>query len=73
MPGRVLWALLAVLVASALVFGTGGFSAATIDRPVSVSVASSQSQTLISLWAPGTQGADVRADPPTYSEADLTD
>ena len=62
---RLLWVALAILSVSALVFGTGGFSAATADRNVSVA-ASSHDRALVSIWDPG--GASP--EPPTYAGED---
>jgi hypothetical protein len=59
---RLLWAGLAVLSVSALVFGTGGFNAAMADRNVSIA-ASSHDRALVSIWDPG--GAS--AEPPAYA------
>jgi hypothetical protein len=62
---RVLWAALAVASVSALVFGTGGFSAATVDRGVSM-VVSDHDRALVSIWDPG----GPTPEPPSYAGED---
>lgn len=55
MRRRLIWATLGAVVLSALVFGTGGFTAASIDRPVAVTV-SDHDRALVTLWDPGAGG-----------------
>jgi hypothetical protein len=52
MRRRLLWLALGALSVSALVVGTGGFSAAVTDRGVSVAVAD-HDRALVSIWDPG--------------------
>jgi hypothetical protein len=59
---RLLWAGLAVLSVSALVFGTAGFGATTADRNVSIA-ASSHDRALVSIWDPGGESPE----PPAYA------
>lgn len=58
---RLLLVVLAVLAVSALVAGTGGFTAATMSRDVSISVAATHETALVSIWDPG---ADETGDEP---------
>ncbi|WP_380680553.1 hypothetical protein [Salinigranum sp. GCM10025319] len=62
---RVLWAVLAVASVSALVFGTGGFGAATVDRGVSM-VVSDHDRALVSIWDPGGPSPE----PPSHAGED---
>jgi hypothetical protein len=59
---RLVWAGLAVLSVSALVFGTGGFGAAVADRNASIAT-SPHDRALVSIWDPG--GAS--SEPPMYA------
>jgi hypothetical protein len=52
---RLLWAVIGAVVLSTLVLGTGGFTAASIDRPVAVTV-SDHDRSLVTLWDPGAGG-----------------
>jgi hypothetical protein len=47
--------VLGAVVLSTLVLGTGGFSTASIDRPVAVTV-SDHDRSLVTLWDPGAGG-----------------
>lgn len=60
---RLIWLLVVALVVPALVVGTGGFSAATLDRGVTVSVAD-HDQAAVSLWDPGARDDHSTADVP---------
>jgi hypothetical protein len=59
---RLVWAGLAVLSVSVLVFGTGGFGAAVADRNAAIAT-SPHDRALVSLWDPG--GASP--EPPMYA------
>ena len=81
MPRRVLWATLGAVVLSAVVLGTGGFSSASIDRPVAVTV-SDHDRALVTLWDPGAGGdgrppqriasAGLNGEDPVTSDGQLT-
>jgi hypothetical protein len=63
---RVLWLTLVAALVPALVLGSSGFSAAAVDRGVSVSVAA-HDEAYVSVWDPGAGGA---AEPPRYAGED---
>ena len=62
MRKRLLWLTLGALSVSALVLGTGGFSAAVTDRGVSVAVAD-HDRALVSIWDPGGPSPEPPAHP----------
>lgn len=61
------WALLAVVAVSALATGTGGFSAAALDRGVAVAVAPHEAA-FVSVWDPGAGGRGP--EPPAFAGED---
>lgn len=67
---RLLAALLGLVVATSLVFGTGGFSAASLERGVEIGVAPDHGQAIISLWNPGDEPGSTQMDTANQVTAD---
>lgn len=70
MRRKLAWLVLLMVCAAALVSGTGGFSAASMDRGVSIAVAESHEKALVSIWDPGARQMGNSNSPPQYSGED---
>lgn len=68
---RLLWGLLAVALVSGVVFDTGGFDTASMDRGVSVGVAATQERGLVALEAPASDGVEPSVQTNTDGTATL--
>ena len=62
---QLVWGAVLLVVLSTLVAGTGGFSAASAERPATIAVAPTHGDALVSIWDPGAGGAG--GEPPMYA------